>query len=140
MRLKRTATDSIVSDLVREAADWCCERCGRPFPERKSQALHCSHFFSRIYLSTRYFIDNLSSLCAACHDFLGKNPHEHVAFVRKKLGDVRYEMLCARKQKIYRYRNSDRAEMRKHFAAELMRLLGIRERGVVGPIEVVAYD
>lgn len=138
--IKRTPLDALISDLIREAADWTCERCGLVFPERKSQACHASHYISRSFVSTRYFIDNLSCLCAACHDAVGKDPGEHYRFVFGKLGEVRYDELRQRKQRVMRYRNHDRAAMRAHYKAELARVKDMRSKGVTGLIEVVSYD
>lgn len=138
--IKRDSTDAIVSDVVREAADWCCERCQMPFPDRKSRNCHASHFISRKYNSVRFFPDNLTCLCGACHDLLGKDPYEHAKFMETKLGLVRLEELRQRKQRVVRYRNGDKAEMRKHYRGELERLRDLRTAGAVGVLSVVAYD
>lgn len=138
--MKRDALDAVVSDLVRERDDWTCQYSGKQFPDRKGRDVHGSHFFSRIYLSVRYFPDNIVTLSAQWHDFVGKNPNAHVALVKRLLGDVRYEALCERKNRIYRYRGPDKTAMRKHYANELERLLSLRAQGVTGHIEVVAYD
>lgn len=138
--LKRDALDAVFSDLIRESYDWTCARCGTQFPERKGRDIHCSHFYSRIFIATRWFPDNAVCLCAACHDYVGKHPDEHVDLIRRVLGDTRYEWLQARKRQIWRYRQADKKGMRKHYGAELARLRGLRVDGVMGRVEVVAYD
>ncbi len=140
MAIKRDATDAIVSDLIREAADWTCERCSKPFPERKSYNLHASHYIGRATKSTRYFPDNISSLCGECHRVLTNDHHEHYHFMMKRLGGVRYDELQQRKNRVMRYRNSDLAELRSHYRGELERVQRLRRGGVVGYVEVVSYD
>ncbi len=138
--MRRDVLDAVISDLIRERDDWTCVYSGRQFPNRKGQDVHCSHFFSRSYISTRWFPDNLLCLSAGAHDFVGKNPDAHVALIKRVLGDTRYEALRERRNKIYRYRGADKAAMLKHYRSELERLRALRADGVQGYIEVVAYD
>lgn len=138
--MKRDALDAVVSDLVRERDDWTCQYSGLQFPDRKGRDIHASHFYSRIYNSVRWFPDNIVTLAARWHDFVGKNPDAHVALIKRVLGDARFEALQERKNRIYRYREADKKAMRKHYAAELERIRALRAEGVTGYIEVVAYD
>lgn len=140
MAIKRDSTDAIVSDLVREAADWTCENCGLEFPDRKSQNLHASHYIGRANKSTRYFPDNVSSLCGTCHKSLTADHHEHYHFMFRRLGETRYGMLQERKRRQFRYRNGDLAALRKHYRGELERLRAFRANGATGPLAVVSYD
>lgn len=138
--VKRAPLDAVISDLCREMWDWKCCRCGKECPERKGRDFHCSHFFSRVYTSVRYYLDNVFCLCAACHDFVGKNPDEHVALVKRLLGHVRYEELRQRKQRIYRYRKQDRVEMLAHYRAQLKYLRQRRANGERGYLPVASWD
>lgn len=138
--MKRDATDAIFSDVIREAYDWTCAYYGTVFPDRKGREVQCSHFKSRGFNSTRWFPDNAVCLSAAAHTYLGRHPDEHTDFIRKHLGPVRYQELCERNRRIYRYRASDKKAMRQHYAAELERIRALRADGVTGYIEVVAYD
>lgn len=139
--IKRTGLDDVFSQCVREAADWTCERCGLEFPERKSQALHASHYFSRSIICVRYFPDNVSSLCGACHKLVGDDPDEHRRWMLKRLGEVRYDDLRKRKNTmIVRYKPADKKALRAHFREQLEQMLGLRSRGLIGPLELVAYD
>ena len=54
---------------------------------------------------------------------MGKHPDEHTLFIKRRLGDVRYEMLRERVRKNFSYRPHHKAEMRKHFRDELERML-----------------
>lgn len=138
--IKRTSLDAVVSDLIREAFDWTCAHCSRAFPDRKGRDIHASHFYSRQFNSTRFYPDNLTALCATCHDYLGKHPDDHADFIRRLLGPVRYEWLRERKNKIFRYRAEDKKAMRKHYAEELERLRELRADGATGPLGVYSYD
>jgi hypothetical protein len=138
--MKRDALDAVFSDLVRERDDWSCRRCGTHFPDRKGRDVHCSHFFSRIYNTTRWYLDNCLTLCAKCHDHVGKNPHDHTQLVLRELGPMRYQWLLERKNEIKRYRNSDKKEMRQYFKRCLEVLLDMRRNGETGQLTVAAYD
>lgn len=138
--LKRDATDDAFSEAVREAADWTCQRCHRPFPDRKGRDVHCSHFISRKFKSVRWFPDNALCLCATCHGIVTDDPHEHSTLMLRVLGDERLGWLKQRKQQIVRYRADDEKAMRAHYRAESLRIRDQRARGVVGCVQLVAYD
>jgi len=138
--MKRDSLDAAFSDLIREAWDWTCARCGRQFPERKGKDVHASHFYSRQFNSTRWFVDNAVCLCATCHDYVGKHPDDHVSLIRRVLGDTRYQWLQARKRLIVRYRAADKKAMRKHYSAELERIKAMRLEGHTGLVTPVTYD
>lgn len=141
MALKRSPLDATLSDLIREAADWVCEKCGIEVPRDNGRAFHCSHFYSRANHQVRYFPDNLSALCASCHKQLGEAPALHDAFQRKRLGMVLYDELMLRAGGAsIKYTKHDKAEMLKHYKAELARLRKLRKQGVTGRIEIVPYD
>lgn len=138
--MKRDATDAIFSDLIREAYDWTCANCDRPFPDRKGKDVQCSHIYKRKHHSTRWFPDGAICLCATCHAYYEDRPPEHAEFARKILGDVRFEWLRQRFRGIYRYRPADKKAMREHYRAELERIRALRAEGVTGYVEVAAYD
>jgi hypothetical protein len=90
--IKRNTTDALFSDIVRIKANWTCERCFRNF-ENKKEIFDTSHFITRGNKRVRWNFDNVSALCRGCHDFFGKNPDEHSAFMMKKLGEKGYLQL-----------------------------------------------
>lgn len=142
--MKRDKYDKIVSDLIRESANWTCERCGIVSPDGqaygKDRAMHCSHFKSRINKSTRWEIDNLSCLCAACHKRLGENPDEHTIFIASKLGAYRLDRLIRKGNQSRKWREDEKAEMYRHYKNELERIKHWRLMGDNNYIEVVNYD
>jgi hypothetical protein len=138
--MKRDALDAVFSDVIRESYDWICVNCGLEFPERKGKNAQCSHFYKRKHHSTRWFPDNCVLLCGTCHAEYETRPREHTQFMTRLLGEARLDMLAQRFRGIFRYRDKDKKAMRKHYAAELDRIRGLRAAGVVGPVEVCAYD
>jgi hypothetical protein len=92
MKIKIDPADRYFSYYVRELSDWTCARCHTKYP-RKSQGLHCSHFFGRRAESTRFDPENACSHCFSCHQYLGSNPLEFVEWKKKQLGEKRFQAL-----------------------------------------------
>lgn len=154
--IKRTPLDAAFSDAVRWSYDWQCQfsewrdgngdtegfwhRCGMNWPECKGQDAHNSHFIGRKHSALRWFPDNCVLMCAHHHAVVTDDPGLHTSFMRRHLGDARYEMLRIRKAEIRRYRARDKKEMLKHFKEELERLKYLRSEGEVGHIPLVSWD
>ena len=75
-RIKRNIADKHLSDCIRKAAEWKCQRCEKDYTD-KPQGLQCSHFLSRMHWGSRYDPRQLS-LCAYCHNFVEGHPVEHI--------------------------------------------------------------
>ena len=75
-RIKRNIADKHLSDCIRKAAEWKCQRCEKDYTD-KPQGLQCSHFISRGHWGSRYDPRQLS-LCAYCHNFVEGHPVEHI--------------------------------------------------------------
>jgi hypothetical protein len=95
--IKRTLGDATFSEYVREKAHWICEwpGCYKDFSKNHS-GLDCSHFKTRGNPRVRFDLDNVAALCKHHHDFAGKNPDEHDAFFRRRLGETGYSLLIVR--------------------------------------------
>ncbi len=87
MKVRRDPLDDLFSKLVRERANWCCEKCGKYHPEGTRRSLHCSHFFSRRKRSTRWDPRNAAAHCFKCHQELGENPIEFTKWIKAYLGE-----------------------------------------------------
>lgn len=142
--MKRTPYDKAVSDVVRERADWACEKCGVISEEGRNRAadkgMQCSHYYGRKHNSTRYDMDNCFCLCASCHSWLEDRPADHRVFVISKLGEARHDELMRRHHQVKKYKSWMLKELKEHYRAEFER---IRERhfsGERGYIEVINYD
>lgn len=103
--LRRSPADKYFSDIVREKADYKCERCFSEF-ERPTKELHCSHYHSRAKKSVRFDFSNAAALCAKCHyhfdermrpfekldDFVRRRK-EHEEFMIKRIGKKEFDLL-----------------------------------------------
>jgi len=87
--------DKICSEIIRSKGK--CQRCG------KKENLQTSHIFGRTYLNTRWDLDNLLCLCPDCHiNFAHKCPILFTEFVKKILGEDKYELLKESHYLIYK--------------------------------------
>ena len=151
MKAKRTATDEVISDLIRERADYHCERCGAAFARtidshedgdgRHPSGLHCSHYHGRRHGATRFDPDNLASFCNGCHRFFDLNKREqYTPWKRKSLGRVRFDELEKRHRTSVKRYNGEVREMTAHYRGELRRLENLRAHDREGWIEIVGWD
>lgn len=91
--------DKLVSEIVRSKGS--CERCGG------ITNLQCCHIFSRKYMNTRFLLDNLICMDASCHFWSHANPILFTEFVRKHLGEEKYEVLKESHNQIVKYTLAD---------------------------------
>ncbi len=139
--MKRDKRDIVFSKLVRERANWTCERCGRYFPFGERSGLDCSHFFGRRYLRLRWHPDNAAAHCRGCHGFLSENPDEFMRWIEGHIGEGRIEMLRERRNdNRIKYTKRDKEEIHAHLKSELQRLESLRAEGKEGRLEFEAYD
>lgn len=140
----RDFLDKAVSDAVR--ASWAmCAHCLMTFDRQSngswSKNFQNSHYISRgAGSSTRWYPDNLVALCGGCHRFLGNDPDEHTAFIKKILGDVCFESLRERKNKVMKYTKAEKKEMAAHYREETKRIMALRDKGETGYISLVSWD
>jgi 5-methylcytosine-specific restriction endonuclease McrA len=87
------------SKAVRERDGYRCQLCGRwygPGSGRAVQGLHAAHIFSRNNLAVRHDLDNGVTLCYAHHRWAHENPVAFAEWVKRRLGEARYEALRRR--------------------------------------------
>ena len=138
--MKRTKLDKVFSDLVRERAEFTCERCGKYYPVGHRQGLDCSHFYGRRHRSTRWHPDNAFAHCRGCHQYLASNPAIFDKFARDSLGDTRYDWLMERHNQTVKYTKADLEDIYQHLKAQLTYLQRRRSQGERGYIDFVAWD
>lgn len=136
--IKRTPADIAFSKVVREAADYTCERCGINL-RHSPHIMDLSHYFGRRNKSTRFEPLNAFCLCRGCHNNLGDSPHDHKQFVLNQLGEGAYQILLEKKRQVLRIRKADEREIAKHYREEHKRLIKMRERGATGKLEYSGY-
>jgi 5-methylcytosine-specific restriction endonuclease McrA len=92
--------DKICSEIIRSKGK--CQRCG------KRENLQTAHIFGRTYHNTRWDLENLLCLCPDCHiNFAHKCPILFTEFVRKLLGEEKYELLKEKHNQITKYTTED---------------------------------
>lgn len=100
--IKRTANDIAFSDMIRKAAGYRCEKCGKlcRVDGIWIYQLDASHYIGRGKWSTRYDIENVYSLCNPCHkrmDGYHRDENgEYDIWVKELLGERSYRLLVLR--------------------------------------------
>jgi hypothetical protein len=117
MRIKIDKRDTIFSKIIRLRARFNCEKCGRYFP--KGHGLQCSHLVSRRHKATRWDFDAAVAHCFTCHQYLGGNPVVFASWIRKHLGDARYDMLLEKHQRIVKRTKVELEELYQHLREQL---------------------
>ena len=145
-KIKRNIADKHLSDCIRKAAEWKCQRCEKDYTD-KPQGLQCSHFISRGHWGSRYDPRQLA-LCAYCHNFVEGHPVEHINLWKSIHGgddaDKAIEgmvELAACKGRAQYARNNVKA-ISTHYREESKRLDGELERKAKGKeadLEVKGY-
>jgi len=145
-KIKRNIADKHLSDCIRKAAEWKCQRCEKDYTD-KPQGLQCSHFISRGHWGSRYDPRQLA-LCAYCHNFVEGHPVEHINLWKSIHGgddaDKAIEgmvELAACKGRAQYARNNVKA-ISAHYRGESKRLSGELERKAKGKeadLEIKGY-
>lgn len=138
MGIKRDKYDATVSDLVREQADYQCQRCGKQ-GRNGEWRMDAAHIFGRRYQSVRYDLDNILCLCFTCHRVVDEDYHEQHLIAAKVLGDVRLDQLVQKKNRVQKWIKGEKDEMKAHYMAELGRIKALRRDGEVGHIPAVNW-
>ena len=92
MKISCTALDKKFSVYIRMRAGYRCER----MTKNCSSKMECSHYHGRRKQSVRFDDENCSCLCFVCHRYFTENPSAHTAWMKKKLGEDRYNALLVR--------------------------------------------
>ena len=116
MNIRLDKKDKVFSLIVRLRARFNCEYSGLYYP--KGHGLQCAHVFSRRHQSTRYDFDNAIALNFASHQYFGENPTIFTAWIKKHLGDYRYEALERRHRKIVKRTKVDAEALYQHLKHE----------------------
>ena len=138
MGIKRTGLDGIVSDLVRERANWICEACGLDYKHERIQ-MQCCHIVGRRITRLRHDGMNLVAMCASCHANFSLSPLAFAAFVREKIGEANADWLERMRNTVHKRPKGWEKEARKHYRAELKAMKAKRLAGDDGYIDFVSY-
>lgn len=83
-------------------------------------------------MSTRWDPDNAAAHCFTCHMQFGENPIKFTAWIKRYLGDVRYEALQLRHGTIMKRTKADLEELYQHLKEQLAALEADPNHMVVG--------
>ncbi len=144
MGLKITPLDNAFSLLIRERADYTCERCHREYPNRDfpggSPGLHASHYWGRANQSTRFCGMNVFAHCYGCHSYLGGRPHEFKSWIFEVIGELNYDELTLRANEVCKRTKVEKKEMTMHFKAQRDYIKKRRANGDTGYIDFSEWD
>lgn len=129
--IKRNLTDRLFSKIVREKANWNCERCLRNFENQKS-IFDASHYITRGNKRVRWDFQNVLALCRGCHQYFSKNPYDHTKFMEKKLGAAGLGNLIFRSHRNLIDSKIDEKFFCQGFKIELKRILESKKSDIIG--------
>ena len=129
-KIKRDIRDDKFSKLIRLAANWTCQKCGKYYPEGRGRAgLHCSHFYGRARRSVRWHPWNAASHCSTCHGYLESNPIIFDHWIYEYLGKERYDKLRIIQNGLSKWTKHDLELINKHLHKELKKMEAIKANG-----------
>lgn len=88
-KIKRTWTDTLFSNYIRNRADWTCQnpKCGKKFDKentKEKSKLHCCHLgYGRGHIPTRWNEYNCLALCNGCHLWIDQHPYRAVWLINQ---------------------------------------------------------
>ncbi len=134
--MKRNKYDRLMSQLIRERADWTCEwpTCGVRYPEG-SRGLEHSHHWGRRRHSVRWAPENGAALCTGHHRYADSNPDEHKTFIRGLLGTDGYDALLLKANTARRWKAWEKAGLYEQMKAALNDMKERRAMGHTGRLE-----
>ncbi len=135
MKIKRDKRDILFSMLVRERAEWACERCTTYFSEGNRSGLECSHFFTRSRKSGRWNPLAAAAHCTGCHKELGSNPIQFHRWILAHLGPKKTSQVEALSAKIIHLKKHHKEEIHANLKASWEDMQARRKAGETGRIE-----
>ncbi len=135
--IKSTAADKAFSKCIRAAAGWCCERCGKYYPEGIARAgLDCSHHHSRGNWGIRFNPLNAEALCYGCHSFTGGTQERREEVLsddeQMKLWEMKRDTSLGK----FVRKTKGVGPIAKHYRDELDRIEEKRASGFLGRIKI----
>ena len=99
--------DAVISLIIRNRDNWTCQRCFTKY-ESPTRALHCSHYFSRRFMGTRFNFLNLIALCYGCHRLWeGDKQGAYKDLMIQRLGQNEYNVLEFKARNITKFSESE---------------------------------
>lgn len=139
MKTRRDKLDDIFSRVIRSAAGWRCECCGKQFPSTgvDRAGLHCSHYMSRRHQATRFHPDNAFAHCFSCHKRLGENPGDFYRWYCEVNGSGKEELIRELAHTTKKRSPKEKLAMYQHYKQQLAL---IEQWDGEGKLPVEAWD
>ena len=117
-KIKICKEDKLFSNYVRWSRDeGKCQRCGTQY-HPPTNALHCSHYFTRAKKSVRFDLDNCKALCYGCHAYFeARKNSEYQDFMIDRLGEDGYQKLVDKANSVMKF---DKAKEEFHSWFDLL--------------------
>lgn len=131
MAIKRDKYDKIFSDLVRDAAQFTCQRCGR-----EDSKMELAHNLGRRATWTRYDPRNAACLCTTCHFRIDENAYEKISLFTRLKGQETCELMRQRFSASFKTPKGFKDEIYEHYKNEVKRLKEIRMENYTAPFTV----
>ena len=92
--VKLRRTDRLWTQYMRGKQDYTCQFCGRVYPVDNCRNLGVMHFHGRGHENVRFDEENTLCGCSIpCHRYLDTHKTEFEAFMLKRLGQERFDLL-----------------------------------------------
>ena len=92
IKIKIDKLDRLWGRVIKARDNFTCQRCGGFYPQG-GKGIQAAHVISRRHANTRHDILNGICLDTGCHLHFHAHPFEFVEFVKKWLGEHKYEEL-----------------------------------------------
>ena len=113
-KIRRCPADSAFSTAVRMSRNHTCEHC-----QRTDGKMEAAHIYGRANKSVRWDTMNILCLCFRCHLQFTANPLDFEDWLRSYFGDGYLEILNEKRHRIQKDTKAYRAEIAKHYRAEI---------------------
>ena len=137
--VKTKPADQAFSKCVREASDWCCEKCGTQY-EKGATGLHCSHIYSRRHRTIRWCKENAQALCFSCHQWFGGNPADSGVWIRELMGEPYIQILQEKRDSKVKVSKLEEKDIAKHYREQLKQLEERRGNGESGKLDFESWQ
>ena len=96
-QVKLRTTDRLWTRYMRGKQDYTCQFCGRVYCSDNCRNLGVMHFHGRGHENVRFDEENTLCGCSIpCHQYLDTHKTEFEAFMLKRLGQKRFDLLNLR--------------------------------------------
>ena len=119
MKVRRKKLDIIFSQLVRERANYCCEKCGGNF---RDGGLDCCHIMGRRSVALRWHPANAIAMCRADHMWFTEHPFDFRDFCVDHYGEDRVSELRLVSSQPVKWSPKVRDEVYVHYKGELKKM------------------